>query len=123
MEPADLLAVEWSLIRARAHKGRYYYFSYDRSITTPPGLPRFSWNYGNRFIQFGLGQSGKVRSWSATVPTWLPAFLGVLPLLFLAFSAIRRRRIPPGHCRKCRYDLTGNTSGICPECGTPIRPV
>jgi len=24
-----------------------------------------------------------------------------------------------GHCRKCGYDLTGNVSGICPECGTP----
>lgn len=22
-------------------------------------------------------------------------------------------------CRKCQYDLTGNTSGTCPECGTP----
>lgn len=24
-------------------------------------------------------------------------------------------------CVKCGYDLTGNVSGICPECGTPIR--
>jgi hypothetical protein len=23
-------------------------------------------------------------------------------------------------CIHCGYDLTGNTSGICPECGTPI---
>jgi rubrerythrin len=21
-------------------------------------------------------------------------------------------------CRRCGYDLTGNTSGVCPECGT-----
>ncbi len=33
----------------------------------------------------------------------------------------------PSQCR-CGYDLTGNTSGVCPECGTavvgigPIRP-
>lgn len=26
----------------------------------------------------------------------------------------------PHECRRCRYDLTGNTSGVCPECGTPI---
>jgi len=26
----------------------------------------------------------------------------------------------PGHCRGCDYDLTGNVSGRCPECGTPI---
>lgn len=27
-----------------------------------------------------------------------------------------------GKCRRCEYDLRGNVSGICPECGTPIRP-
>jgi hypothetical protein len=26
----------------------------------------------------------------------------------------------PGHCGQCEYDLTGNTSGICPECGWQI---
>jgi len=30
------------------------------------------------------------------------------------------RRIESGHCKKCGYDLTGNVSGVCPECGTPI---
>ncbi len=29
--------------------------------------------------------------------------------------------IKPGHCR-CGYDLTGNTSGVCPECGQPFEP-
>jgi hypothetical protein len=27
--------------------------------------------------------------------------------------------IPAGHCTACGYDLTGNVSGICPECGKP----
>ena len=27
---------------------------------------------------------------------------------------------PPGHCQKCGYDLTGNVSGVCPECGTEV---
>ncbi len=31
-----------------------------------------------------------------------------------------RRRIPPGHCQQCGYDLTGNESGVCPECGRPV---
>ena len=30
----------------------------------------------------------------------------------------RDRRYPPGHCLKCGYNLTGNVSGVCPECGT-----
>lgn len=25
------------------------------------------------------------------------------------------------YCRVCGYDLTGNISGRCPECGTEIR--
>jgi len=27
---------------------------------------------------------------------------------------------PPGHCQTCGYNLTGNVSGVCSECGTPI---
>lgn len=27
------------------------------------------------------------------------------------------------HCPVCQYNLTGNLSGVCPECGTPIRLV
>jgi hypothetical protein len=35
----------------------------------------------------------------------------------LAWWFVRQRRIPPHCCQKCGYDLTGNTSGTCPECG------
>ena len=31
----------------------------------------------------------------------------------------RSRR--PEACGNCDYDLTGNESGVCPECGTPIE--
>ncbi len=27
----------------------------------------------------------------------------------------------PGRCRKCDYNLTGNVSGTCPECGTAVE--
>jgi hypothetical protein len=33
----------------------------------------------------------------------------------------RNQRIPPGHCQTCGYNLTGNTSGRCPECGQPVE--
>ena len=26
-----------------------------------------------------------------------------------------------GHCRTCSYNLTGNESGVCPECATPVK--
>jgi hypothetical protein len=30
----------------------------------------------------------------------------------------RAERIANGYCSACGYDLTGNVSGVCPECGT-----
>lgn len=30
------------------------------------------------------------------------------------------RRPRPGCCQGCGYDLTGNVSGRCPECGAPV---
>lgn len=45
------------------------------------------------------------------------AMEGPVPgLVFGLFKSLRPR--PTGRCQKCDYDLTGNTSGICPECGT-----
>ena len=34
-----------------------------------------------------------------------------------AAKALARRHL----CRRCGYNLTGNMSGVCPECGTNIR--
>ena len=34
------------------------------------------------------------------------------------------RHLPlPGHCRRCGYDLRGNVSGVCPECGSRVPSV
>jgi hypothetical protein len=53
--------------------------------------------------------------WFVVLPIWLPFILVTLPTAFLFY--LDRRRIPPHCCQKCGYDLTGNTSGTCPECG------
>lgn len=50
------------------------------------------------------------------LPLWLPLLAAAIPTAIL-FNR-DRHRIPPGHCMKCGYDLTGNTSGVCSECGT-----
>ena len=56
------------------------------------------------------------------VPLWLPL------LVFLVFPAVafirgplrRWRHRREGFCAECGYNLTGNVSGVCPECGERI---
>lgn len=58
---------------------------------------------------------------SVLIPFWIP--LSVTLILSSLVWRLRYRRISPGHCQQCRYDLTGNTSGICPECGSHLSSV
>jgi hypothetical protein len=65
---------------------------------------------------------GRILSRSFTMPLWAP------PLLFAIYPAIafirgplrRWRRHKKGLCLRCGYDLTGNVSGVCPECGVAV---
>ena len=47
--------------------------------------------------------------------------LGVLSLCVRGL--LPARQLAEGRCRKCGYDLTGNITGRCPECGTPTAAV
>lgn len=52
------------------------------------------------------------------IPGWIPVtFLGASMVLLWWLD---RRRARPGLCTACGYDLTGNVSGTCPECGLEI---
>ncbi len=53
------------------------------------------------------------------MPFWLLLLLFACPTAWLFFRD--RRCPPPGHCKTCGYNLTGNLSGICPECGARIN--
>ena len=56
------------------------------------------------------------------LPCWMLLNLCIAyPGLVLVRNTItRRRRNRPGLCVSCGYNLTGNVSGICPECGSAI---
>ena len=46
-----------------------------------------------------------------------------IAILGVTFYLLRPSKPPPSHvCVACGYNLTGNTSGTCPECGSPIPP-
>lgn len=60
---------------------------------------------------------------SIVVACWLLAAVlasGGLALLWFGFWPRRRGTEP--RCRGCNYNLTGNTSERCPECGRVLRP-
>ena len=58
------------------------------------------------------------------VPLWFVALLTAIAPARAVTRYIRQRRRgldAPRLCRTCSYDLTGNVSGVCPECGTRIE--
>ena len=58
---------------------------------------------------------------------WLVGMMVVLPILWLLLSRLylarhaKKLQMRIGHCNSCGYDLTGNLSGVCPECGTALH--
>lgn len=76
----------------------------------------FGWKH-----QAASGPGGKQSETEVSVPLWLIATgFAILPLC--AFRSWRRsiKRRAANGCAKCGYNLTANTSGVCPECGTRI---
>ena len=51
-------------------------------------------------------------------PLWYPVVLFAIPAAVLWLRD--HRAVEPGHCPRCGYNLTGNESGVCPECATPV---
>jgi hypothetical protein len=66
-------------------------------------------------------QSMSRRRVTYDLPIWILLSVVAIPTLFSFWRARKRKK--PGLCQVCLYDLTGNVSGICPECGTPIPDV
>ncbi len=52
-------------------------------------------------------------------PLWAPFLMFCIPpaVAFVQGPLRRYRRRNRNQCIQCGYSLTGNTSGICPECG------
>lgn len=67
-----------------------------------------------------LGGTGAAPSLSVGIVNLL-VYASVGALLGDVGARLLKRRPRVGCCSECDYDLTGNVSGICPECGTPLR--
>ncbi len=82
---------------------------------------------------FGFGLSGTPHFYSKSSPqrycqimTWVGESLVVSSLVVLVAIALfwkskDTRLSNSKYCNKCNYNLTGNVSGICPECGCATK--
>jgi hypothetical protein len=80
-------------------------------------------NLENQFGPTGLGGLPYTPGFHRLAFTWYPAAAAaVLPVAWLIGLILahrrQRARSRAGLCPACAYDLTGNVSGVCPECGT-----
>lgn len=70
----------------------------------------------------------RVLGWIGVAHPPFPRVLLIISALYIppgllsvgAYGAMNPIRLAAGHCRNCEYDLTGNVSGVCPECGTGV---
>jgi hypothetical protein len=137
--PADRLPGGWDLTDVVLHRGRFYVErASDRSRFATVRKPVAHWEWfehptrepsldfehgywdwtvaGFALLHAGGTDGTGIEVTQVAIPAWAPAAASaVLPA---AAGARRVRRRPSaGRCRSCGYDLTGNVSGVCPECG------
>ena len=115
--PCDVLCVEtFSRFKAYRH--------------TNSSIHRFAGFSVSRFsIQGGRPRTTAGPVLKVMVPLWAPPLLlAIYPTIaFIRFihfirGPLRcRRRRKRGMCLSCGYNLTGNTSGVCPECAAKVE--
>jgi len=92
-------------------------YGYLEESRLPPNLagpPKWHETLGLSALPQSLRLFGKLM---ILMPLWLPFLGAAVPTAILWHRD--RRTVEPGCCQRCGYNLTGNTSGICPECGEP----
>lgn len=109
-----------SHVHLRLTKGAVSMFVYRQPTLT--GIPwGTGWNVYRGIPPLVVGTRGYFTWRGGDIILSLP--LGVLIVMFVVPTILLARpdrRAWTGHCRRCAYDLTGNESGVCPECGTKI---
>lgn len=127
-----LIVAAWgvSLRKQLGFHSRYWYAAIYRSSLTVgrpasgrgwyvwQDSPRGASDYGFKWPTIATWGRPGARLIHISVPLWLPLLAVAIPMAILFYRD--RRRILPGYCRECGYNLTGNQSGVCPECGSGL---
>ncbi len=95
--------------------------SLTKDMSAPPVIKTWDW------CGFGLKITGatslftgtQAKSWILFGPSWISVLIPcAYPAIAFIRGPLRRyRRRRRGLCIRCGYNLEGNVSGVCPECG------
>lgn len=113
-EPTEDL---WIGVAVANHGLNFFFQHRDLGITTrSASTPKYhSSIFGDYYVALARGEIE-----ISIHLIWLAVFFVLLAFLTEGIRrAIVRRRVAWTRCGECSYNLTGNISGICPECGTP----
>ncbi len=96
--------------------------SFYRYYHAPAGsLPPYAW-LSNKWQARNDPTAPTLHFFGFRTWIWLPVLLLLIhPILAAARDRIARHRRRAGCCAACGYDLTGNESGVCPECGEDVH--
>jgi hypothetical protein len=128
LKPTDLSLVPMQKTEAGRKESHWVLFLHDRGLTIEYGP--YTWltrpsQYFASYAGWGYAhhRTATQEYRAVLIPYW------ALLLLFIAYPAFafvrgplrRWRRHRRGLCINCAYDLTGNVSGTCPECGAEVK--
>jgi len=108
---------------------RVILLQYSEFLDNPPAPTNIKiqgpgWHYHYSVQQpLSLYSQSRTLTISFIVPLIISLLSTIYPTIAILRGPLRRyRRRRKGLCVKCGYNLTGNKSGVCPECGTEIKP-
>ena len=127
----------WLKTRSTEHWGREWEFETQQGVgiiaiadselafghvgdVRPSDPVSFRFSFGGLVVDVNAYQKGQL---TVVVPLWfLTGLLALYPtLVFIRGPASRWRRRRKGLCVVCAYNLKGNVSGVCPECGMETK--
>ena len=111
-EPTPLKGSALRLSTFRHHLDYYDYYGHKGPNANTP-TKKVYWTYmGNAYLY-----EPSYPLVGITLHFWLPSVVfTILPVIWL-FVWRKRSKLGPNACNNCGYDLTGNETGECPECG------